>query len=214
MSDNGFISRWQRALRDDPETSDLDWKVGMALSTYADQYTDPARGYIAGHHARPGLTRLAQAAHVARRNVPGVLAGLIDRKLIELGENNVKRPGRNYEYTLLSLESVTVDTKESVTGDTGESVTVDTKESVTGDTQGIAQDVSSVSAQPVRDQADAPAAPPAAMTDEKKDQEQAAKPPESPAAGYLPMARAPRPARQPCQCPEKHRGRCKERQYA
>jgi hypothetical protein len=84
MSDNGFISRWQRALRDDPKTSDLDWKVGMALSTYADQYTDPVKGFTAGHHARPGVVVLSRTSHVARRYIAAVLENLTCRGYIEL----------------------------------------------------------------------------------------------------------------------------------
>ena len=106
MSDNGFISQWQRTLRDDPWTTDLEWKVGMALSTFADQYTDPAKGYIAGHHARPGLTRLSEASHVGRRYIPKVLSVLAERKLIELPDNHTKRSGKYYEYKLIGPESV------------------------------------------------------------------------------------------------------------
>jgi hypothetical protein len=100
MSDNGFISRWQRTLRDDPKTTDLDWKVGVALSTYADQYTDEARGWIAGHHARPGVVRLSQVSHVARRYIRAVTENLISRGYIEQTAAGTGKNSRN-EYRLI-----------------------------------------------------------------------------------------------------------------
>lgn len=101
MSDNGFVPRWQRTLRDDPKTSDLDWKVGMALSTYADDYTDPAKGFIAGHHARPGVIRLSEVSHVARRYIRPVLENLLGRGYIEQTAACNKKLGKNTEYRLI-----------------------------------------------------------------------------------------------------------------
>lgn len=105
MSDSGLVSAWQRALRDDPETTDLDWKVGMALSTYADQYTDQAKGFIAGHHARPGVIELSRVSHVARRYLKPVLENLIKRGLIEQTAEFSKRTGKHNEYRLCVQET-------------------------------------------------------------------------------------------------------------
>lgn len=102
-SDGGYVARWQRALRDDEETTDLDWKVGMALSTYADQYTDPdakPRPYEAGQHAHPGVIELSRASHVARRYIKPVLENLVKRGYIEQTYQARKGARERDEYRL------------------------------------------------------------------------------------------------------------------
>jgi hypothetical protein len=88
LSDSGFISRWQRDLRDDAAVNDIDLKVGFVMSTLADQYTDPSKGYEAGRHIRPvskehgdkGTRMIARLARVTGRNVAPSI-----RKLTALG---------------------------------------------------------------------------------------------------------------------------------
>lgn len=77
ISDGRLIGQWQRSLRDDLAVNDIDLKVGFIMSTLADQYTDPSKGYQAGWHIRPvskehgdkGTRMIARLARVAERNV-------------------------------------------------------------------------------------------------------------------------------------------------
>lgn len=177
MSDNGFISKWQRALRDDPRTNELDWKVGMALSTFADQYTDPAKGYVAGQHARAGTARLSATSHVTSRWVPKVLETLASRGYIQQTVESNRRTGTKAEYCLLAQGQPSGCPGESTVDAPGKPLPIPrgNHSRFPGNVQGRAHPVTSVLPQPVRDQADAPAAPPAAMTNEKEKAEEPAR---------------------------------------